>query len=153
MFSDAIAVLRKCVRLLLASNAPHELAVGFTLGMMVGLLPKGNLIALTLCLLLFSIRCNKGIGLAAAVVFSFAGPWVDPFAARLGTAALSLKPLQATYASIFELPLGPWLGFNNTVVAGSFLIALYLAYPVYWMSRQLFSALRSTRERLGGQAT
>ena len=122
----------------LASNAPSSSLLGFTIGMMIGLVPKGNLIALSLCVLLFSMRCNKGLGLAAAVAFSFVGPWTDPFAHRLGLAALSLQPMQATYASIFKLPLGPWLGFNNTVVTGSLLMGLYVAYPVYWLTRLLF---------------
>src|SRR4030095_15349505 len=104
MLSDVIAVLRRVCRALLASNAPDQLAAGFTIGMMIGLVPKGNLIALSLCVLLFSIRCNKGLGLAAAVAFSFVGAWTDPFAHRLGLLVLDLKPLQGTYASIFNLP-------------------------------------------------
>jgi uncharacterized protein (TIGR03546 family) len=78
----------------------------------------------------------------AAVAFSFVGPWTDSFAHKLGSAALNMEPLQATYASVFNLPLGPWLGFNNTVVAGSFLMGLYVAYPVYWILRQVFGAAR-----------
>ncbi len=110
--------------------------------MIIGLVPKGNLIALSLCVLLFSMRCNKGLGLAVAVVFSFVGPWTESFAHRLGLAALSLEPLEATYASIFKLPLGPWLGFDNTVVTGSLLMGLYVAYPVYWFTRLFFSTVR-----------
>jgi uncharacterized protein (TIGR03546 family) len=147
MLSDTVAASRKFCRALLASNAPEQLALGFTIGMMIGVVPKGNLIALSLCVLLFSLRCNKALGLAVAVVFSFAGPWTDPFAHRLGLAALSFQPIQATYASIFKLPLGPWLGFNNTIVTGSILMGLYLTYPVYWLTRMLFAAtLRSPKE-------
>src|SRR2546423_12357003 len=102
MFSAIIAGMRRLVRALVSSNAPEQLALGFTIGMMIGLVPKGNLIALSLCVLLFSMRCNKGLGLAAAVVFSFVAPWTDPFAHRLGHAALSLQPIQTTYASIFK---------------------------------------------------
>jgi uncharacterized protein (TIGR03546 family) len=142
MLSDPVAALRKFCRVLLLSSAPGQLAAGFTIGMMIGIVPKGNLVALSLCVLLFSIRCNKGLGLAAAVAFSFVGPWTDPFTNRLGLAALNLQPMQATYASIFKLPIGPWLGFNNTVVAGSLLMGLYLAYPVFWITRLLFLLMR-----------
>jgi uncharacterized protein (TIGR03546 family) len=144
MLPDAIAALRKFCRTLLASDAPEQLALGLTIGMMIGLVPKGNLIALSLCVLLFSMRCNKGLGLAAAVVFSFVGFWTDAFAHRLGHTALSLEPIQAAYASIFKLPLGAWLGFNNTVVTGSLLMGLYVAYPVYWTTRLLFKTVRHT---------
>jgi uncharacterized protein (TIGR03546 family) len=143
MFSAIVAAFRSPVRALLASNSNGQLAAGFTLGMIIGFMPKGNLIALSLCVLLFSLRCNKGLAILAAIVFSCAGAWTDPFAHKLGLAALSLQPLQATYASIFNLPLGPWLGFNNTLVAGSFLLALYLAYPVYWAVGLIASAVRA----------
>lgn len=142
MFSDVIAVVRKVVRALLAGDSPSQLATGFTVGMVIGLMPKGNLIALSLCVLLFSIRCNKGLGLAAAIAFSFVGTWTDPFAHKLGLAALSMDSMQATYASMFNLPLGPWLGFNNTVVAGSLLLGIYVAYPVYWFTRISFSGIQ-----------
>jgi uncharacterized protein (TIGR03546 family) len=110
--------------------------------------PKGNLIALSLCVLLFSTRCNKGLGLAAAIAFSFVGPWTDPFAHRLGLAALNLAPFQSTYASIFNLPLGPWLGLNNTVVFGSLLTGLYVAYPVFWFTRLGFKIVRFSPEEV-----
>ena len=158
--SAVVAVLRRTTRAVLAYHSSGQLAAGFTLGMIIGLVPKGNLIALSLCVLLFSLRCNKGLAILAAVMFSLVAAWTDPFAHKLGLAALSLQPLQATYASVFNLPLGPWLGFNNTVVAGSLLLGLYLAYPVYWAVRLLSSAIqmltatrptwRRTAPQLGG---
>jgi uncharacterized protein (TIGR03546 family) len=143
MLSDLVAIVRKTVRVLVANGSPGQLAAGFTIGMIVGVAPKGNLIALSLCVLLFSMRCNRGLGLVAAVLFSFVGAWTDPFAHKLGVLVLSYEPLQATYASALALPLGPWLGFNNTVVAGSVLVALYIAYPVYWVTRHFFAAAQS----------
>ena len=148
MLSDLTAILRRTVRALLASNAPEQLAAGFTLGMVIGLVPKSNLIALSLCVLLFSLRCNKGIGLLAAVAFSFVGAWTDPFAHRVGMSVLDCQSLQASYASVFNLPLGPWLGFNNTVVTGSLVIGLYVAYPVYWITRRVFSIGRRAEAAL-----
>ena len=141
MIAAAVTVLRRLCRALLASNAPEHLAAGFTIGMVIGLVPKGNLIALSLCVLLFSLKCNKGMGLFTALLFSFAGPPTENFAHRLGSIVLDIKPLQAAYAGIFNLPFGPWLGINNTVVAGSFVMGLYLAYPVYWITKQFFASV------------
>ncbi|MCI0334949.1 MAG: hypothetical protein L0228_17215 [Planctomycetes bacterium] len=59
MFSSIIALIRRIVHALVASNSPGQLATGFTLGMIIGLVPKSNLIALSLCVLLFSLRCNR----------------------------------------------------------------------------------------------
>ena len=140
MRSAIVAPLRKVVHALVAAHSSSQLAAGFTLGMIVGLMPKGNLIALSLFVMLFSLRCNKGLALVAAVLFSCVATWTDPVAHKLGLAALSVEPFQASYASVFSLPLGPWLGFNNTVVTGSFLLGLYLAYPVYRLTRTICAA-------------
>lgn len=143
MLSEVIALMRRLVRSLLGGDSPSQLAAGFTLGMIIGVMPKDNLIALSLCVLLFSIRCNTGLGLLTAFAFSFAGPWTDPFAARTGLYVLSIPSMQAAYASTFNMPLGPWLGFNNTVVTGTLILGLYVAYPVYWFTRASLLMIRS----------
>jgi uncharacterized protein (TIGR03546 family) len=135
MFSLVVKALRRLVGALLLDDSPRQLAAGFALGMMIGLLPKGNLIAVSLCVLVFSLRVNASVAILAAVAFTWVGAALEPFSANLGLRVLGIASMQATYASIFNLPLGPWLGFNNTVVMGSLLIGLYLAYPAYWASR------------------
>jgi uncharacterized protein (TIGR03546 family) len=134
MLSAIVRPLRRMIEALLASDSPRQLAAGVALGMVLGLVPKGNLIALSLCVLVFSLRVNTSLALLAAVAFTWAGAALDPFANKLGMQVLTIASLQATYASVFNLPLGPWLGFSNSVVTGSLLIGLYLAYPVYWLS-------------------
>ena len=91
MLSDSIALLRNVVRSLLAGTAPGQLAAGFTIGMIIGVLPKSNLIALSLCVLLFSLRCNKGLGLVAAVAFSFVGHLDRPVCAQSRPAMLGAR--------------------------------------------------------------
>jgi len=132
MLSFIVRPLRAAVNELLAWDSPRQLAAGFALGMVLGILPKGNLIALSLCVMLFSLRVNKGLAIVAAVLFSWLGPLADSFTNRMGDEVLHAGVLQAGFASVYELPLGPWLGFNNTIVMGSLLVGLYLVYPVYW---------------------
>jgi uncharacterized protein (TIGR03546 family) len=157
MIATLVRPVRRLTNALLSSDTPHQLALGFALGMVIGLMPKGNLIVLSLCVLLFSLRVNAGLGLIAAVLFSCVAPLVGSFADRLGLAVLSADSLQASYAAVFKLPLGPWLGFHNTVVTGSLLIGLYLAYPVYWFSlvglRRLQRHGAGRRELEAGRST
>jgi uncharacterized protein (TIGR03546 family) len=135
MFSLVVKTLRSLTSALLSDDSPRQLAAGFALGMIIGLMPKGNLIAVSLCVLVFSLRVNASAAILAAVAFSWVGAILDPLSANLGARVLGIASMQATYASMFNLPLGPWLGFNNTAVMGSLLIGLYLAYPAYWISR------------------
>ena len=135
MRSSALALPRRIVQAAVAGSSPHEIAAGFTLGMVLGLVPKGNLIAVTLCIVLFSLRFNKGVGLAAVAIFSFVSPWADPLTHKIGLWALTVDSMQPVYASVFNLPLGPWVGIQNTVVAGTLILGAYAAYPAYWIMR------------------
>jgi uncharacterized protein (TIGR03546 family) len=105
--------------------------------MIIGLVPKGNLIAVSLCVLLFSLRVNKGLGLLAVVIVTSISGALDSFAHKLGASVLHAQSLQFAYASISELPLVPWLNLDNTVVTGALLLGMYLAYPVYWVTRTI----------------
>lgn len=128
---------------LFTANAhPRQVAYGAALGMMLGLLPKGNLLAIILGVLLMAFRVNRTAGLLAVAAFSGVGMQLDAFSHRLGSQALSLQSLQSFYAWLYDLPLGPWLGFNNTVVMGSLLIGLYAFYPMYLIVYLSFSRLQ-----------
>jgi uncharacterized protein (TIGR03546 family) len=134
MLAAVLRPVRRIIQALLAHDASNQIAAGFALGMVLGLVPKGNLVAVSLLVLLFSLRVNTGIGLVAALAFTWVGPALDPFADKLGAVVLSARSLQATYATLFQLPLGPWFDFNNTVVVGSLAIGLWAMYPVYWFT-------------------
>ena len=138
MFARSLRPVRRVAQALLAHDSSNQLALGFALGMVLGLMPKGNLIAVSLFVLLFSLRVNAGIGLVAAFAFSWIGPALDPVANKLGSYFLSADAMQPTYAALFHLPLGPWFEFNNTVVVGLLAIGIWAAYPVYWFSYQAF---------------
>ncbi|HEY3391881.1 MAG TPA: TIGR03546 family protein [Lacipirellulaceae bacterium] len=143
MPSPRRSILRPAIQRLIGVSTPRQLAAGFTLGMILGLVPKGNLIAISLCAMLFTLRVNKGLAVAAAIVFSFASPWADSLTHKLGAIALSVESLQPLYAWLYALPLGPWLGFHNTVVTGSLLVGVYLAYPAYCLVNAAFCRMQS----------
>jgi uncharacterized protein (TIGR03546 family) len=134
MLARVLQPVRRIFQALLAHDASNQLAAGFALGMVLGLMPKGNLIAVSLFVLLFSLRVNTGLGLVAALAFSWCGPVLDPMADKIGAYVLSTPSMQGTYASLFQMPLGPWFELNNTVVVGSLVIGLWATYPVYWFS-------------------
>jgi uncharacterized protein (TIGR03546 family) len=156
--------LRQFAGAMLGNDSPRQLAAGVTLGMMLGLVPKGNLIAVALGILLFGLKVNRSAGLVAAALFTAFGSAADGFAHKLGKNVLETQGLQSTFTWLYDLPLGPWIGFNNTVVLGSLLLAIYFSSPVYWFSRFAFEAwqpraagllrrYRVTRVLLGLQLT
>ena len=77
--------LRIFAQALIGNDTPRQTAWGFALGMMVGLLPKGNLIAAVLAMLLFGTKVNRAAGLLGIGLFSYAGWALDGFAHRFGS--------------------------------------------------------------------
>lgn len=148
MTSLLMRPLRQLVQALVASDSPRQIAAGLSLGMMIGLLPKGNLVVVLLTMLLCGLRINKPAGLMAVGIFSWVGIWLDSTAHQLGALLLTWQPLIEFHAWLNELPLGPWLALNNTVVLGQLLIGLYLLYPTYHFSHRIVSKYQPRLSKL-----
>jgi uncharacterized protein (TIGR03546 family) len=136
MLSLILRPLRQLAQAVLANDSPRQLAWGFVLGMWVGLLPKGNMAAAVIAMLLFGLRVNKPAGLMAAGVFTLVGFALDATAHHIGATVLLWEPLRPLHTWLYNLPGGPWLGLNNTVVVGQLTIGLYLTFPAYWLASQ-----------------
>ena len=136
MFAFVLRPVRQFAQALVANDSPRQVAWGFVIGMMIGLVPKGNLTAILLGMLLLGLRVNKPVGLVGIGLFTYLGLFIDPFAHRLGSTVLVWEPLRAAHTQLFEAAVSPLLGLNNTVVVGQLLIGLYLAYPIYWLAHR-----------------
>jgi uncharacterized protein (TIGR03546 family) len=127
--------VRQFAQTLIANETPRQIAWGFGLGMMAGLLPKANLLFVLLGIVICAFRVNRPASLLAMGLFSLVGPVTDGFAHQLGDSVLGWEPGQAFYEWLYALPLGPYLGFHNTVVMGQLLLGLYFFYPTYYVTR------------------
>jgi uncharacterized protein (TIGR03546 family) len=139
MGGSFLGPLRKVVAVILGEGSPQAIAFGCAMGMMVGLLPKGNLTAAAISMFVLATRANLAAAALSGTAFSWAGVWTDPLAHRLGSAILTQPAWQKSFARLYELPLMPWTALNNTVVVGSLVLALVLFYPVYRVTWLLFS--------------
>src|SRR5690606_18678280 len=92
MLSLALRPVRQFAQAVIANDSPRQIAAGFMLGMMIGLVPKGNLSAVVLVMLLLGLRVNKPAGLAGVALFTWIGLFVDGFAHQLGSALLVWQP-------------------------------------------------------------
>ena len=138
MLLRLIRPARLLARAISEACTPRQLALGVALGMVIGLVPKGNLTAVGLMVILLGTRVNLGTGVLSAAMFSWVGTFVDPMTHRIGEALLTQPSLQPAWAYLYDLPIMPWTAFNNTVVLGSLLLGLWLFYPVYRVSEWAF---------------
>lgn len=144
MIAVLLSPVRQLVELMLGHESDRQIAAGAAIGAIVGLLPKDNLIAASLLFLLFSLRVNRSAGLMSLAVFAALSPLADGLMHRLGSRVLAIESMQPHYAWLYDQPLGPWIGFNNTVVVGALLVGLYIAYPVFAIVELACARLRPT---------
>jgi uncharacterized protein (TIGR03546 family) len=115
-------------------NSPRRIAAGVALGMMIGLVPKDNLTAVALGILLFALRVNLAAGSLSALAFLWVGLVFEPILDRIGFALLTWPVLEPVWSSLYRQPLVPWTDLNNTLVMGGLVLGLILCYPVYHVS-------------------
>lgn len=148
MIGWLIGPLRRFVAVLVANDSDRQIAAGAALGIVLGLALPWTLIALATSLAILALRVNRAAGFGTATVVAAATPWIDPFTHRLGERVLTTPSLQGALAWLYDAPLGPWIGFHNTVGCGSLLLGVYLAYPAYLAARSFSKRLRPAAVRL-----
>lgn len=129
---------RIILKALIGEASARQLAWGFAMGVWIGLVPKGNITAIVLGILLAASRANLGVAAATILAFSFISPYFDSASHELGAYLLSHPSLLNMWTQLYNTPVMPWTGFNNSVVLGSFLIGVASLYPCYKLSKPLF---------------
>ena len=126
---------------LVVDATPGQMALGLALGVLVGLVPKGNLLAIGLMMLMCSLRVNLGVGLATVFATSWIGVLLDPISHRIGEFLLKNESLRPLWEEMYDTMLLPWTDFNNTVVLGSFSMGAAAFVPLYFLSKPVFGVL------------
>ncbi len=117
-------------------TAPNQIGGGIMLGVLIGLMPKATLTAQLLIVLLMALRVNIPMGLLAAIAVSLLNPLFDKVTDPIGYALLTAEGLRPLWTKMYNMPLVPWTGFNNTVVPGGIVLWAALAAPIYFAGRR-----------------
>lgn len=126
ILKDLIAILRE-------GQTPKQIAWGFALGVLVGLSPTFTLQGILVWLIILMIDINMAAAVLSFTLFSLFAYLFDPLFHALGFWILTqIDPLYGTYTTLYNMPLAPLTKFNNTVVMGSFVVALLLFVPTYF---------------------
>jgi len=111
-------------------------ALAIAVGMLIGLLPKENILVAFFALLLVLIPGRLIYGILSIVGFTLLSITLDPVANTIGTKLLDTSAIQSLGSTLYTFPLGAWTMLNNTVVLGQLIIGTLLFLPVYFLSAQ-----------------
>ncbi len=142
------------LRILSKDRTPRQLAMAVALGMMIGLLPKGNLLAAGFTVMLLTLRVNLGVGLTTAFLVTLFSGTIDPLTHGIGLRMMRNPTVYPLLSQLHQWPVVPWMSLNNSVVLGSFVLGIGLFYPTYHGSERAFQRLMPVlRARLGKEPT
>lgn len=133
-----VKLLGSVRRAIAGRKYPHQLAWAVAFGLMLGIVPHGNLLAIGLLVVVLSLRINHAMAGLTAVGATFLATKLDPYSHDVGEFVLTHPRLSDTVASVWQLPLMPWTDLNNTVVLGSFLIGVGALVPVFAATYPVF---------------
>ena len=117
---------------------PHQLAWAVALGLLLGVVPHGNLLAFALVILVLSLKINHAMAGLTAVCATFLAVYLDPYSHEVGNFILTHPQLQQASQTAWSLPFIPWTDLNNTIVMGSFAIGLTSVVPVFLITYPIF---------------
>lgn len=136
--------LLNLIKMLHSENGTTQIAWGLTLGAFLGFSPFFSLQTLLVLFILFFFRVQFGAAFLSAFVFKFVAFLIDPLANSLGQWALEEPSLRPLWTKLYNIPIIPYTRFNNSIVMGSFLVALILSPFLYFMFIFLVKKYRTT---------
>lgn len=122
------------IKLLNSDTGNISLAMGMTCGFILGMTPVLSLHSLLVFLILFFFRIQIGAALTVAFFFKFVAFLLDPIFHAVGSQVLEMEGLQATFTSLYNMPIIPYTRFNNSIVMGSAVVTIILSPVVYILS-------------------
>src|SRR5690242_5179949 len=106
--------LANLLSILNSEVSPRQIASGFALGVIVGLLPVRGLLPYVLTLISLVINVNLAMMAAAAAIFKIISFILDPLANKIGFYFLTQPPMKSFWTRLYNMPVIPYTRFNNT---------------------------------------
>ena len=118
-------------KILNSNSKPGEVANAVCMGVMLGFVPKNNLLWYLLFVFFCFVRINKTAYFFVTLLMSFVAPLADGFFDSLGYSVLTSGELSPLFATLIDIPFVGFTKFNNTVVCGAFVFSLIIYIPLF----------------------
>ncbi|NLM01368.1 MAG: TIGR03546 family protein [Treponema sp.] len=117
------------------NSHPGEIAHAVSCALLLGFLPKNNLLWAIIFVFCSFLRINKAAYGIMIIFFSILTPLFDNFFDYFGYKILTFVPLENFFAKILDIPFVAFTNFNNSVVMGSLIFGIILYFPMYILTR------------------
>jgi uncharacterized protein (TIGR03546 family) len=139
-----LKILKDFIQILRSGQTPAQIAGGFALGAIVGLMPIFTLQGVFLWLVIFILNVNLTAVFLSLMLFTLISFVFDPAIHALGYFLLvDIPSLRGFWTSLYNAPIAPLSRFNNTVALGSFVAGAILFLPIYLGMKRFVVAYRT----------
>ncbi|WP_345980045.1 TIGR03545 family protein [Sulfurimonas sp. HSL3-2] len=121
----------KLFKALNSGQTPWQVTLALVLGMVMGLTPVSGVQTVVIIFLALLLNIHFGLFLVSAAFFAGIGYIFDPLFESFGYTLLSAGALKGLWTSMYNSGIMRLTYFNNTIVLGSFVVAVVLALPLY----------------------
>ena len=121
-------------KLILALNGnvkKSQIAAGIAWGVLLGLIPAGNLFWIVIFLVSFFFRHHHGAKLFGMAIMMIVSPLIAYQIHSFGEWILYIEPLKPYFTTMYNMPFVPFTKFNNTLVMGGLVSGIILWIPVF----------------------
>lgn len=137
-----ISMIVKLLSALHSESSPWQVAVAFSLALVVGLTPFLSLHNVLILFFVCILRINFGAFVLGVLLFSGLSGLIDPMSIRLGEHVLAQPTLVPWYTEWYQSEFARVTAFNNTLVIGGLVVSLLAFVPVLLLSRWLIVQYR-----------
>ena len=116
MILFSIKLLSSLRKAIAGRKYPSQLAWGLALGLLIGLIPHGNLLAVALVFGVLMLRVNHAMVALTAIGVTMVAPRLDPISDQFAQWFFAQEGVSEVMAQAWDYPLVPWTDLNNTVV-------------------------------------
>ncbi|MCR5253530.1 MAG: TIGR03546 family protein [Treponema sp.] len=118
-------------KILNSNSRPGEVANAVCLGVLLGFVPKNNLLWYLLFVFFSFVRINKTAYFLITLLMSFIAPALDGFFDNLGYTILTTQALTQVFSTLIDIPFVGFTKFNNTIVCGALAFSLIIYIPLF----------------------
>ncbi|MDR2516341.1 MAG: TIGR03546 family protein [Spirochaetaceae bacterium] len=140
-----LKAIAKLAAALNGNTRKDQIALGFSWGLLLALIPAGNFFWIVLFVLSFLFRHHHGSKMLVMAVVKLFTPLLYPaLVDPIGWEVLHIEPLAPFYTALYNMPFVPFTRFNNTLVAGGLAAGIALFIPVFIIMLFAVSLYRTT---------
>lgn len=114
-----------------ANSNPATIAHAFSLGVLLGFMPKTNVLWYLIFIFFLFVRIHKSTYCIVLLITTYFAWMLDPLFSSMGYSILTYPKFENFFASAIEIPFVGFTKFNNTVVMGSLAFGLMIYIPVF----------------------